>query len=118
VAEPVDAKPARSQVRGDLRVGTRSVNWWSGRLVIDEHELVVRSLLAWWIPARSVSRQVVGEISVVSNIHLTLPVLHWRRVEIVRFGSDGPFGDVSLTFPRRKRIAEVFRAHGYSVTCL
>jgi hypothetical protein len=85
--------------------------------MIDEHELVVRSLVGWWIPARSASSENVGEISVSSEIHVILPVLRWRRVEIVRFRSDGQFGDVSLMFPRRKRIAEVFRACGYSVTC-
>jgi hypothetical protein len=41
-----------------------------------------------------------------------------RRVDVVRFSADGPFGAVSLKFSRRKRIAEAFRARGYSVRTL
>jgi hypothetical protein len=84
--------------------------------VIDEHELVVRSPFPRWIPARSASRQAIGDISVTSMVEVTLPVLHWRSVDIVHVCADGPFGDVSLKFPRRGRIAEVLRACGYSVT--
>jgi hypothetical protein len=110
------ARPGRCEIRGDLKVGRRSVNWWLGRIVVDEHELVVRSLLPWWIPDRSASRQAAGDISVSSIVYVHLPVLHWRRIDVVGFGADGPLGDVSLQFPRRKQIAEVLRARGYSVT--
>lgn len=116
LVEPVVAECVRCEIRGDLTVGRRGVSWWLGRLVIDEHELVVRSLLPRWIPARSVPRQILGDISVTRHVKITVPLLHWRQVEIVQFRPDGPFGDVQLRFPRRKQIADVLRARGYLVT--
>jgi hypothetical protein len=118
MAESAAARTARCEIRGDLQVGRRAVNWWSGRLVIDEHGLVVRSVVPWFIRARSASSLEIGGISVISRVGIHLPVIHWRRVDVVRFSADGPFADVSLKFPRRKRIAEAFLARGYSVTTL
>lgn len=118
MAETATATRVQSELRAGLTVGRRSVSWWLGRLVVDEHQLVVRSLAPRFIAARSAAKREVGDISVRSQVELHLPVLHWRRIDIVRFRADGPLADVSLKFPRRRRVAEVFRAHGYSVTRL
>jgi hypothetical protein len=115
MAELAGAQRGRIEMRADLTVGRRGTNWWLGRLAIDEHELAIRSLADRWIPARSAPRDAVGDIVVTSRTDVALLLLHWRRVEVVRFAADGPFGDVSLRFPRRRRIADVLRAHGYSV---
>jgi hypothetical protein len=92
------------------------VRWPFGRLVVGDHELTVRSSLAgWWIPQRSVSKDAVCEISVSSRIVVHLPVLRWRRVEVVRFGPGSAFADVWLTVPRRRRIVDELRGRGHSV---
>ena len=104
-------------MRVDLTVGRRGVRWPYGRFVVGDHELTVRaSLTGWWIRERSVSKDAVGEISVSSRIVVHLPVLRWRRVEVVRFGPGSAFADVRLTVPRRRRIADELRGRGYSVT--
>jgi hypothetical protein len=102
-------------MRVNLTVGRRGVNWQLGRFVIDERELVIRSLVPQWIPARSASRASIGEISVVRRIVVSLPVFHWRRTDVVRFDPASSFADVQLRLPQRKRIAEELRARGYAV---
>jgi hypothetical protein len=100
----------------DLTVGRRGVRWPLGRFIVRDQELAVRASLAgWWIPERSVSRDAVGEISVSSRIVVHLPLLHWRRVEVVRFGPASAFADVWLKVPRRRRIVDELRSRGYSV---
>jgi hypothetical protein len=105
----------RTEFRVELTVGRRSVAPPLGRLAVDDRELVVRSVVNRWIPPRSVSRDAVGEISVVWRIEIQLPILRWRRVEIVSFDPSSPFADVSIKLSPRKHIIEVLRAQGYSV---
>jgi hypothetical protein len=99
----------------NLTVGRRSVNWQLGRLIIDDHELVIRSPAAWWIPPRSAPRTSIGEISVVRRIEVTLPILSWRRMDVVRFDPASPFADVQLRVPPRRRITAELRGRGYTV---
>ena len=86
-----------------------------GRLAVNDRELVVRSVVTRWIPARSVSKEAVGEISVVWRIEIHLPILRWRRVEIVSFDPSSPLADVSVKLSPRTHVIEVLRAQGYSV---
>lgn len=117
MAESTPGGSCRVQMRADLTVGRRGVRWPYGRFVVGDHELTVRaSLTGWWIRERSVSKDAVGEISVSSRIVVHLPVLRWRRVEVVRFGPGSAFADVRLRVPRRRRIADELRGRGYSVT--
>ena len=104
------------QMRVELTAGRRVVRWPLGRLAVGDHELTVSSSPArWWIPERSVSKDAVGEIPVSSRIVVHLPVLRWRRVEVVRFGPGSEFADVWLMVPRRRRIVDELRGRGYSV---
>jgi hypothetical protein len=105
----------RTEFRVDLAVGRRGVGRALGRLAVNDRELVVRSVVTRWIPARSVRKDAVGEISVVRRIDIYLLVLRWRRVEIVSFDPSGPFADVSVELSPRKHIVEKLRARGYSV---
>jgi hypothetical protein len=104
-----------AQFRLDLTVGRRGVARWYGRLVVDDRELAVRSAVTRWIPARPVSKDAVGEISVGRRIEIHLPILRWRRMEIVSFDPSSAFADVSIKLSPRKHIVEVLRAWGYSV---
>jgi len=99
----------------NLTAGRRSVSWPLGRLVIDDHELVIRCLASRWIPARSAPRASIGEISVARRIEITLPVLSWHRMDVVRFDAAGPFADVQLRLPSRRQITDELRARGYAV---
>jgi hypothetical protein len=100
----------------ELTAGRRGVRWPFGRLVVGDHGLTVSSSPAgWWIPERTVSKDAVGKISVSPRIVVHLPVLRWRRVEVVRFGPGSAFADVWLTVPRRRRIVDELRGRGYSV---
>jgi len=106
----------RTEFRVALTVGRRGVARPVGRLVVDDRELVVRSAVARWIPARSVSKDAVGEISVARRTEILLPIIRWRRVAIVMFDPSSQFADVTIKLPPRKRVTEVLRAWGYSVT--
>jgi hypothetical protein len=108
-----DSVPAELHV--DLTAGRRGVGRPFGRLVVDEHELAVRSALTRWIPVRSVSKDAVGDIWVVRRIEIHLPIVRWRKVEVVRFDPTGPFADVSIKLSPSKGIVDVLRARGYSV---
>jgi hypothetical protein len=96
--------------------GRRGARWPHGRFIVGDQQLAVRSSPTWWIPERSVSKDAVGEISVSSKIVAHLPVLHWRRVEVVRFAPGSVFADVWLRVPRHRRVADELRGRGYSVT--
>jgi hypothetical protein len=115
VTATTTGRSLRTEFRVDLTVGRRGVARPLGRLVINDRELVVRSVVNRWIPARSVRKDAVGEISVVWRIEIHLPVLRRRRVEIVSFDPSSPFADVSFKLSPRKHIIEVLRAQGYSV---
>jgi hypothetical protein len=104
-----------AQFRADLKAGRRGVARRYGRLVVDDRELAVRSAVTRWIPARSVSKDAVGEISVARRIEIPLPILRRRRMEIVSFDQSSAFADVSIQLSPRKHIIEVLRARGYSV---
>jgi hypothetical protein len=100
-----------------VRTGDRGMSWPMARLIVGRRELTVRSALERWIPTQSASREAVGEILVDGTIKVTLPVLRWRRLDILRFEDPGsPFAGVTLTLARRKRIVEELRSRGYSVT--
>lgn len=99
----------------NLTAGRRSVRWHLGRLVIDDRELVIRCLASRWIPARSAPRASIGEISVVRRIDVTLPVFSWHRMDVVSFDPAGPFADVQLRLPSRRRITDKLRTRGYTV---
>jgi hypothetical protein len=103
-------------MRVDLTAGRRGARWPHGRLIVGDQQLAVRSSPAWWIPERSVSKDAVGVISVSSKIVVDLPVLHWRHVEVVRFGPGSAFADVRIRVPRRRRIVDELRGRGYSLT--
>lgn len=95
----------------------RGAGWLIGRLIVGNDALIVRSSVIPWIPARSAGIDEVGEISVDWILHVDLPVVHWRRREVVRFedSASALFG-VSLELHGRKQIVEELRARGYSVT--
>jgi hypothetical protein len=115
VAETTTANCIRAELRVSLTAGRRGVGWPLGRLVVDDQELTVRSAGTRWIPARSVGKNAVGDISVVRRIVISLPILRWRQVEVVRFDPRGPFADVSVRLSPAKRIVDVLRAAGYFV---
>jgi hypothetical protein len=115
VTETTTAGSLRTELHADVTAGRRGVSRPLGRLTVDNHELAVRSALTRWIPARSVSKNAVGDISVVKRTEIHLPILRWRQVEVVRFDPASPFADVSIKLSPRKRIADVLRARGYSV---
>jgi hypothetical protein len=106
----------RTEFCVDLTVGRRGVARPLGRLIVDDQELVVRSVVTRWIPARSVSKDAVGEITVVRRIEIHSPILRWRRVDIASFDASSPFADVSVRLSPRKRLVEALRARGYSVS--
>jgi len=110
------AGSVRTELRVELTVGRRTAGRPFGRLVVDDRELAVRSAPTRWIPARSVSRDAVGEISVQKRIMIHLPAGPWRRVEVVSFDPASSFADVSVTLSARRHIVDVLRARGYSVT--
>ena len=112
--EATTASSLRVDLRVDLVAGPRGVNRLFGRLTVDSQRLAVRSAGSRWIPARSVSKDAVGEISVATRTEIKLPVLRWGRVELVRFQPTGPLADISIKLPPRKRIVDVLRDHGYS----
>jgi hypothetical protein len=105
-------------MRVDLTAGRRGVRWPLGRFVVADEELAVRSPAAtrWWIPERSVSKDVVGEILVSRRIVVHLPVLRWRRIDVVEFRPGSALADVRLGVPWRRRVAAELRGRGYSVT--
>jgi hypothetical protein len=115
VTETTTAKSLRTELRVDLTVGRRAVTWPFGRLVVDDRELTVRSAATRWIPALSVGKDAVGEISATWRIEIHLPILHWRRVDVLSFEPSSPFADVSIKLSPRKRIVDVLRARGYVV---
>ena len=90
MTEATTAGSLRTELHIDQAAGRRDVSRTVGRLVVDEHELAVRSALTQWIPARSVSRDAVGEISVVRRIEIRLPILRGRQVEVVTFDPTQP----------------------------
>jgi hypothetical protein len=107
---------ASRSVGADVQVGRRGVEWPFGRFVIGDEELTVRSSLTRWIRVRSASKNAVGEISFYERVEIYLPILHWHRLDNLRFEDpDSPFFGVSLMLPRRTRIIEELRARGYSV---
>jgi hypothetical protein len=107
---------ASRSVGADVQVGRRGVKWPFGRFVISDEELTVRSSPTRWIRVRSASKNAVGEISFYERVEIYLPILHWRRLDNLRFEDpDSPFFGVSLMLPRRTRIIEELRARGYSV---
>ena len=105
----------RTGLRVDLTVDRRGVARLYGRLVVDDRELVVRSAVTRWIPARSASKDTVGDIRVARRIEIHLPILRCRQVEVFRFDPSSPLADVSIKLSPRKRLTEVLRARGYSV---
>jgi hypothetical protein len=108
---------ASRSVGADIQVGRRGVRRPFGRFVIGNQELTVRSSPTRWIRARSASRDAVGEISFYERVEIHLPILHWRRLDNLRFEDpESAFFGVSLMLPRRKQIIEELRARGYSVT--
>ena len=115
MTEATTVGSVRTELHVDLAAGRRGVSRSPGRLVVDDRELAIRSAATRWVPARSVSKDAVGEISIVRRIEIHFPILHWRRVEVVRFDPSSPFADVSIKLPPRKRIVNVLRAQGYSV---
>jgi hypothetical protein len=116
MAETRAASPLRTELRADVTAGRRTAGWQIGRLVIDEDELTVRSAAIRFIPARSVSRDAAGHILVRREVKIYLPVVRWRRLDVVTFGATSPFADVRVRVSPRKRVADVLRAHGYTVT--
>jgi hypothetical protein len=115
VAATTTGSSLRSEFRVDLTVGRRGVARPFGRLAVSDRELVVRSVVPRWMPARSVSKDAIGEISVARRIEIRLPLLRWRRLEIVSFDPSSPFADVSMKVSSHKHLVEVLRARGYSV---
>jgi hypothetical protein len=115
MTEATAASSPRTELRVDLTAGRRSVTRPLGRLTVDDQELTVRSAATVWIPPRSVSKDAVGEISVVRRIEIKLPVLHWRRVEVVSFEQNSPLADVTIKLSPRQRIVDMLRAQGYRV---
>jgi hypothetical protein len=100
----------------DLTAGRRGVRRPFGKFVIGDQELGVRSsLIRWWIPERSVSKDTVGEITVSRTLMVDLPVLHWRWMGVVRFGPGSAFADVWLKVPARRRVVDELRGRGYPV---
>lgn len=97
--------------------GRRGLGWPLARLIISSTELTVRSSVERWIPTRSVSKDTAGEIFVDARLKITLPVLHWQRLDILRFEDPAAaFSGITLTLPARKQIVEELRDRGYSVT--
>lgn len=118
MAETTPASTARTELRVHLDAGSKGVGPPFGRLTIDSHDLTVRSAGIGWIPARTVSRDAIGDISVATRVQISLPILRWRRFHLVTFDPAGPLADVYLRLPPRKRIVDVLGHYGYSVTDL
>jgi hypothetical protein len=99
-----------------VQSGRRSTGWPLAKLIVGGQELTVWSALNRWIPTQSASKDAVGDILLDRRLHVTLPVLRWRRLDILTFDPDSPFGGLTITLARRARIAEELRCRGYTVT--
>jgi hypothetical protein len=102
------------QIESGSGRGRGGIGWFT----VGDQGLSIRpwSLIRWWIPERSASKDAVGVISVDQILHVYLPIIRWRRRETVRFENPGcPLSGVMIELRRRARIVDELRAQGYAV---
>jgi hypothetical protein len=87
-----------------------------GWLVVDDQQLEIRSLVSRWIPDQAVRHDDVGEITVSRKIQVHLPIVRWRRLDVVTFGPHSDLADISLELSPRKLVVTELRARGYAVS--
>jgi hypothetical protein len=121
--EPADGRKAAAKAfRARIRIHAgryrrRGAGPSAGRFIVADDALGVRTAYVRWIPEQSASKAEVGRITVREILHVELPILHWRRRDVVRFGEcTSELAAVSVTLSRRRKIVDQLRARGYAVT--
>jgi len=97
-----------------------AVRWPFCHFVIGDDQLTVRAWPASWIPACSIRKDAVGDITVDNHVHVILnvlpPMLHWRRSIRIAFGRPATaFTTISVKLPLHTDAVDDLRARGYQV---